>query len=348
MSCGDERAVELRDRQEEVAALAAPRSRCSIAGSMLIALWRASSLLRAGQTSTQTPQPVQSSGATWIVSRWPGRSSRPERLATGSRPARRRASSGVEHLHADRGVRADDRALAAVDADRRGPRSGSPARSRRFSKRAVPVGNVPSTGSALTGSRSPSPAMHACRHALDEVGRVVGDGGAAERRLVDRRPGRRRGASAGQRARRRPRGCARRRSGRACRRCARSASLIARDAPPAAGSTPARAEEARLHHGVDAAAPSRASRATRAASITHSSSSLSTICSLDLARQVVPDLVGVRTGCSSRNVAPASRAARARPCRSRQAELVAGDEVGPLDQVGRADRAAGRSAGARR
>ena len=36
---------------------------------MLIALWPISVLLFAGQTSTQTPQPVQSSGATWIV-RW--------------------------------------------------------------------------------------------------------------------------------------------------------------------------------------------------------------------------------------------------------------------------------------
>jgi len=31
-------------------------------------------LVVAGQTSTHTPQPVQSSGATWMVSRWPGRS----------------------------------------------------------------------------------------------------------------------------------------------------------------------------------------------------------------------------------------------------------------------------------
>ena len=41
---------------------------------MLMALWPTSVLLFAGQTSTQTPQPVQSSGATWIVIRWPTRS----------------------------------------------------------------------------------------------------------------------------------------------------------------------------------------------------------------------------------------------------------------------------------
>ena len=43
-------------------------SRCGPIGSMLIALWRTSDLDFAGHTSTQTPQPVQSSGATWMVS----------------------------------------------------------------------------------------------------------------------------------------------------------------------------------------------------------------------------------------------------------------------------------------
>ncbi len=41
---------------------------------MLMDLWPTSVLLLAGQTSTHTPHPVQSSGATWIVRRWPGRS----------------------------------------------------------------------------------------------------------------------------------------------------------------------------------------------------------------------------------------------------------------------------------
>ena len=41
---------------------------------MLMALWLESVLLLAGQTSTHTPQPVQSSGATWIVSRCSGSS----------------------------------------------------------------------------------------------------------------------------------------------------------------------------------------------------------------------------------------------------------------------------------
>ncbi len=49
-------------------------SRWSRYGTMLMALWPTSVLLLAGQTSTHTPQPVQSSGATWMVIRWPGRS----------------------------------------------------------------------------------------------------------------------------------------------------------------------------------------------------------------------------------------------------------------------------------
>ena len=40
---------------------------------MLIALRLTICLLRAGQMSTQTPQPVQSSGATWMVNAQPAR-----------------------------------------------------------------------------------------------------------------------------------------------------------------------------------------------------------------------------------------------------------------------------------
>ena len=123
-----------------------------------MALWLESVLLLAGQTSTHTPQPVQSSGATWIVSRCPG-SSRDRnslwRKSTGAAVDR----GGREDLHPDRRVRADHRALAAVDADRRDPRSGSSGRSPASRTCAVPVGNVPSTGRALTGSWSPSPAI---------------------------------------------------------------------------------------------------------------------------------------------------------------------------------------------
>ncbi len=60
-------AVDLGDLEEEVEVGPLP-SRWSSFGSMLMALCLTISLLRAGQTSTQTPQPVQSSGATWTVS----------------------------------------------------------------------------------------------------------------------------------------------------------------------------------------------------------------------------------------------------------------------------------------
>jgi len=49
-------------------------SRWASTGSRLMALCFTSVLDRAGQTSTQTPHPVQSSGATCTVRRWPGRS----------------------------------------------------------------------------------------------------------------------------------------------------------------------------------------------------------------------------------------------------------------------------------
>ena len=65
---------------------------------------------------------------------------------------------GLVGLHPDGRVRADDGALAAVDAQ-----VGFPDRdlgaSLRFSYVVVPVGNVPSTGIADTGSRSPLPAI---------------------------------------------------------------------------------------------------------------------------------------------------------------------------------------------
>ena len=64
---GQQVSVERRDGDEEVPARAARASRCSSAGSMSMALWRTSVLSLAGQTSTHRPQPVQSSGATWMV-----------------------------------------------------------------------------------------------------------------------------------------------------------------------------------------------------------------------------------------------------------------------------------------
>ena len=125
-------------------------SRCSATGSMLMALWLESVLLLAGQTSTHTPQPVQSSGATWIVSRWSG-SSR-------DRNSLWRKSAGADSTEAV--GKTFIRMVACGQTIAHLPQSMQMAGSQigiiwaiaRFSYFAVPVGNVPSTGSALTGN----------------------------------------------------------------------------------------------------------------------------------------------------------------------------------------------------
>ena len=83
---------------------------------MLIALWFGSSLLLAGQLWTQAPQPVQSSGATWRVYFIP--------LNSGSLQSVDLKVVGrlcqqlfVVGLHADGGMRADEGADAALDAE---------------------------------------------------------------------------------------------------------------------------------------------------------------------------------------------------------------------------------------
>ena len=87
---------------------------------MLIALSRASDLLRAGQTSTQMPQPVQSSTATCSVYFNP--------FHSGSRASRdlnvagaHRSSGRLVNFAPNDRVRADEHAFAALDADVRVP-----------------------------------------------------------------------------------------------------------------------------------------------------------------------------------------------------------------------------------
>ena len=75
--------------------------------------------------------------------------------------------SAVVDLGADDGVRADEDALAALDAELLVPDRDSRAML-RFSHCAVAVGKVPSTGSRLTGRASPSPAMIGREHVLHE------------------------------------------------------------------------------------------------------------------------------------------------------------------------------------
>ena len=124
---------------------------------MLIALWLVSVLLLAGQTSTQTPQPVQSSGATWIVSRWSSRSRERNSLCRKSAGAASTAAVGNTFIR----IVACGQTIAHLPQSMQiaGSQIGIIWAIARFSYFAVPVGNVPSTGSALTGSRSPSPAI---------------------------------------------------------------------------------------------------------------------------------------------------------------------------------------------
>ena len=83
---------------------------------MLIALCFTSDFDFAGQTSTHTPQPVQSSGATWIVIAIPDTSL--DRNAFDLKPSGAPASSvgSYTFIRIDR-VRTHGRTPAAVDAD---------------------------------------------------------------------------------------------------------------------------------------------------------------------------------------------------------------------------------------
>ena len=148
-------------------------SRCSATGSMLMALWLESVLLLAGQTSTHTPQPVQSSGATWIVSRWSSRSR--DRNSLWRKPTGAASTAGGrEHLHPDRRMRADHRAFAAVDADRRIPDRD------HLGDRPLLVLRRPGRERAVDRKRAHRQQVAVAGHEArrdpgDEVGDVVGD-----------------------------------------------------------------------------------------------------------------------------------------------------------------------------
>ena len=124
---------------------------------MSMALWLESVLLFAGQTSTQTPQPVQSSGATWMVSRWSSRSRDLNSLCRKSAGAPSTAADGNTFIR----MVAWGQTMAHLPQSIQtiGSQIGSIWAMARFSYFVVPLGKVPSTGSALTGSRSPSPAI---------------------------------------------------------------------------------------------------------------------------------------------------------------------------------------------
>ena len=123
---------------------------------MLIALCFTSDFDFAGQTSTHTPQPVQSSGATWIVIAIPDTSL--DRKALDLNPSGAPASSVGSYTFIRIVACGHTAAHRPQSMQMSGSKIGISCAMERFSYFAVPVGKTPSTGSAETGSRSPSPA----------------------------------------------------------------------------------------------------------------------------------------------------------------------------------------------
>jgi hypothetical protein len=120
-------------------------------------LCRGFDLSLAGQARTQSEQPVQSSGATWMVYLIP-RNSEPRKAidwndsgapsrASGSKTLARIAAWGQTKVHLLHWMQIF------------GSQVGISSAMLRFSQRAVPLGHVPSGEKALTGSSSPLPAM---------------------------------------------------------------------------------------------------------------------------------------------------------------------------------------------
>src|SRR5450631_4353801 len=125
-------------------------------GSMLMAFSRVSLLFLAGHTSTQMPQPVQSSGATWMVY---------------FRPCHSLSRASVD-LNVEGAFISSLESYTLIRITECGQtmahlphwmqvlvsHAGISSARLRFSHLAVPVGNVPSEGNALTGISSPWPA----------------------------------------------------------------------------------------------------------------------------------------------------------------------------------------------
>src|SRR5262249_441773 len=116
---------------------------------MLIALSRVCDLFFAGHTSTHRAHPVQSSGATWIVyfSPYQSRSLASQALNVGGAVSRDVGSYALMRMTAWGQTIAHLPHWMHVI----GSHTGISMAMLRFSYCAVPVGNVPSQGSALTG-----------------------------------------------------------------------------------------------------------------------------------------------------------------------------------------------------
>src|SRR5512133_1325074 len=145
------------------------RGRASI---MLIALTPFAVFDSAGQISTQSEQPVQSSGATWRAYLLPFTSGDLKSIVTKSFGAPF-AASGAKYF----GRMAACGQMSAHLLhwmQRLGSHTGISSAMDRFSHLDVPVGQVPSSGNAETGRRSPLPAS------MSAVTRFTNSGAASE------------------------------------------------------------------------------------------------------------------------------------------------------------------------
>src|SRR5512143_1273667 len=149
---------------------------------MSIALCFGFALSLAGQIITHRVQPVQSSGATWTVYFWP-LNSRPRKSvdlnvagapasAAGSYTMTRMAACGQTNAHLLHWMQI----LSS--------QTGMSRAIARFSHCAVALGQVPSTGNAETGSRSPLPSMITAWTRLTKSGAFSGTVGRIFRVLV--------------------------------------------------------------------------------------------------------------------------------------------------------------------
>ena len=134
-------------------------------------------LLLAGHTSTQTPQPVQSSGATWIVRRWSSRSRDLNSLDWKPAGAPSMAAAGKTFIR----IAACGQTIAHLPQSMQiaGSQIGSSRAMARFSYLVVPSGYVPSIGKAETGSWSPPPAMRTAVTFLTKSGALSGTTGGS-------------------------------------------------------------------------------------------------------------------------------------------------------------------------
>ena len=297
---------------------------------MSIALCLATSLLRAGQTSTQMLQPVQSSGATWIVIRCSERSApfHGIDLKPAGGAGERRLGVG---LHADRRVRADEGAEAALDADRL-----VPDRDLVGDATLLPAGRADGEGpvdrQGADGEQvAPARDDHA-RDALHEVGRDRG-----YRRQAPAVTGCRGGdGHPGQTGER----CVDRAEVAVEHRLAGSGVVVLDRALDARDRLLGReeagqGEEAHLHHRVDAAP--EPGRARDAVAVDHVEAELlGDDLLLHLDGEPLPDLFRPEGGVQEEGGASPRALEHVDALQKR--ELVAGDEAGFLDQIRALDR----------